>query len=346
MERRLSTFVDCSGLMIVALTLSFFLCLHVIDGSWEGFVQSTCLSPGHSCFCERPRDGLVRQPSNTYSNLAFTICGAAALSRGYRALATSKRKVSGKSPREGATASGEALRTAIGVNALSYTSAEEARDKVGEAFIIVFVLSCVILGFGSGLFHASLTFFGQILDNAGMYVVAGACAVYSFASVRLVRASPNSFLLPHHRLYVDWLLWTCVTVAVKVWLHMADIAGNLFGNFYFFFLIAFAFFSEVYARRVCYLRSEKGKLRYFFAATITFAVSFAVWLLDKKGVICYPDSVFQGHAVWHILDGFAAYFLFLYYLPIAIEAEKKKEIKGPGRLIGINCGIGLRYEIV
>lgn len=308
--------------------------------------MANCLQRGNQCFCERPRDGLIRQPSNTYSNLAFTICGAVALSRGYRALASTKRKADRKSAGVAAGTSGETMQKTIGVDTQYLTSTEEAREKVGEAFVIVFGLSCFILGFGSGLFHASLTFFGQVLDNAGMYVVVVACAVYSCASVRLERPNPKSLLLPHHRLYLDWIMWTTIAVAIKVWLNVTDIAGRTPGRVYFFTLIATAFFGEVYARRVCYMRREKGKLRYFFAATVTFAVSFAIWLLDHYGTICYPDSVFQGHAVWHILDGLAAYFLFSYYLPIAIEAEKKKDVKGPGRLIGVNCGIGLRYQVV
>ena len=348
MEARLSTFVDCSGFVIVGLTLALFLCLHIIDGSWEGFSPSTCLSRSSQCFCERPRAGLVRQPSNTYSNLAFTICGAAALSKGYRALVSSKRKGASTSKSEGPPADSKdpSIGRSIGARAEAYISMEESREKVGEAFIIVFALSCIILGFGSGLFHASLTFFGQILDNAGMYVVIIACAVYSKVSVQMERGGKHSFLLPHHQVYVDWLCWSTLAVCIKVWMHAADFAGNVFGRFYFFFFIVAGFLAEVYARRVCYMRKEKGNLKYFVAATVTFAVSFAVWIMDKNGTICYPDSLFQGHAVWHVLDGFAAYFIFLYYLPIAIEAEKKKEVKRAGRLVGVKCGVGLSYEVV
>ena len=128
--------------------------------------------------------------------------------------------------------------------------------------------------------------------------------------------------------------------------NLAKFATAIVGRFYFFFLIAVAFFLEVYARRVCYMRAQQGRLFYFFAAAGTFALAFGIWLLDILRIVCYPDSLFQGHALWHILDGLAAYFLYLYYLPIALDLDVKKDVKERDRLIGINCGCSFQYQLV
>lgn len=47
----------------------------------------------------------------------------------------------------------------------------------------------------------------------------------------------------------------------------------------------------------------------------TFAISFLIWNLSITGApLCNPQSWFQGHALWHILDAVALFFLFRFYV--------------------------------
>jgi hypothetical protein len=48
-------------------------------------------------------------------------------------------------------------------------------------------------------------------------------------------------------------------------------------------------------------------------------VAFAVWNASQHGV-CDPDSLVQGHAVWHLLGAAAAYFLFRAYAGETVRA--------------------------
>ena len=41
-------------------------------------------------------------------------------------------------------------------------------------------------------------------------------------------------------------------------------------------------------------------------------VAFGIWLLSTNGW-CDPDSIWQGHAAWHLLCAVAAYWLFRLY---------------------------------
>ena len=52
--------------------------------------------------------------------------------------------------------------------------------------------------------------------------------------------------------------------------------------------------------------------RYAAAAGAAMAIAFAIWNAANAG-LCDPQSLLQGHAVWHLLGAVAAYLLFRYY---------------------------------
>ena len=98
----------------------------------DGWRQATCLPT--DCFCEGLREGFVRQPSNTWSSLAFVMVAA------WVALRLQTRSTR--------------------IPALSGASGW------------LLVSSLAITGLGSAFYHASLTFAGQVLDVSGMYLIA------------------------------------------------------------------------------------------------------------------------------------------------------------------------------
>ena len=89
---------------------------------------------------------------------------------------------------------------------------------------------------------------------------------------------------------------------------MVDFSGNLaFG----------AFLSSLW----CWSGSTRTRnavaldLRWLVAAVGALALAFAVWNTAKTDRFgCFPDSLYQGHGVWHLLCAVSAYCLFRLYV--------------------------------
>ena len=64
-----------------------------------------------------------------------------------------------------------------------------------------------------------------------------------------------------------------------------------------------------------FARPRRSQVRtdYYVAGLIANIVAFTIWNLDQNGQLCAPDSLLQGHAVWHLLGAAALWFAFLYY---------------------------------
>ena len=57
------------------------------------------------------------------------------------------------------------------------------------------------------------------------------------------------------------------------------------------------------------LRSDRGA----DYAAASCAAAATIWILDRSDVLCMPTSIFQGHALWHLLCALAIFLLYFYY---------------------------------
>lgn len=218
------------------------------DG-WQGRPDG-CLVGGQ-CFCERDRGGWLRQPANTLSNLGFVAVGlgiAATLGRERRR---------GALPRAG-------------------------NRMTGTRFYPGFYAAVVaLLGPGSMALHASLTWWGSVLDLVSMNVFIG--FVFSYALVRWQGLGPGSFL-------ASFLALNAGLLAIKL--------GYGRGSEAFGAMALASLAIELQMRRSGRVHANG---RHLLGAAGAFLASFGVWLGSRNGgLLCDPDSWLQGHGVWHL----------------------------------------------
>ncbi len=137
---RLGTAVALGAALFGAMT---WLQLSSVD--WHGWAPATCM-PDH-CFCEHVRDGAVRQPANTWSNLGFVLVGLAILAA--------------------------PLRRGGGSNLA-------ARPTLN----LLYGITVVFLGVGSAIYHASMSFWGQWIDVMSMYLFPTFVGLYNLSRLR------------------------------------------------------------------------------------------------------------------------------------------------------------------
>jgi len=253
----------------VALYLAF------LAGGWlmlrAGLVEmDPCFSDdvGDLCYCERFRSGLIKQPANTWSNLAFAVVGFGVLAD----LAISPRR-------------------------------EDNRMRRERFYTAWYGLLALYLGPGSMVFHASYTWWAGILDGVAMYVWLSFVLVYNL--VRLFEVS---------RL-VAFSLWAAINVswfALRVTLPNEGSAVST-STLLFVTLLCVMLASNVAVLLRGRERVALSSHGWLGASLLCFGCGMAVWLQSGTGQpLCKPESLWQGHAAWHLCAALAVGALYLY----------------------------------
>ena len=251
------------GTALVAVALHW---LTHIEVDWTAWRPATCMPD--DCFCEALRSGWIRQPANTWSNLAFVLVGLLAA----------------RGPVQPVVGGAVAMRD----------------DPVVRG---LYGFTALVIGLGSWWYHASMTFAGQWIDVLGMYLLPTFLVCYN-----LLRAGR----LPRLAFLPAWLL-------VNGLLGVGLVVLPLWRRPVFGALLGLALLSEVVARRA--LRRRLAA-RYMLGALAALALAFGIWWLDLKHILCAPHSLFQGHALWHILCAMAAWWIWGYYASEAPETGR------------------------
>lgn len=162
------------------------------------------------------------------------------------------------------------------------------------------------LGIGSGAYHATLSFGGQWVDVMSMYLMPTFVILLNVSRVRPL-AFPTFLGL---YLGVNGVLGALLVTVPEARRYL--FAGVVVA------LIA----SEIWSRGKIRVARD-GRL--FAASAGALAVSFAIWNLDRGHIVCAPESLLQGHALWHLGCAACTGLLYLYYrseraLPAATPA--------------------------
>lgn len=244
---------------LVALAVAALLAAGA-DG-WSGRADD-CLVEGQ-CFCERDRGGRVRQPANTASNLGFVAAGLAI------AASLGRERRRGALPRPG--------------NPMT-----ETRFYPGFYAMLV-----AMLGPGSMALHASLLWWGSVLDLVSMNAFISFLVLYAWKRWRGL--SIHGFLLAYTALNL-------LLLGIKL--------GVGRGSEAFGVLAAATLWIELRIRRSGHLQADA---RWLTAGALVFVAGFGVWLASHNdGWLCAPDSWWQGHGLWHLTGAIAAFCFYQY----------------------------------
>lgn len=154
-------------------------------------------------------------------------------------------------------------------------------------------IMAVIVGLGSAFYHASLTFLGQFFDILGMYLMASFVLVYALQ--RLYHVSDRSSI--------------ALYIGLNVILTVLQILIPDLRRYTFAIVLILGLVVEfIYLRR-----NPTITARWLYVGLALFALAYGIWILDNSHTLCTPDSLLQGHAVWHVLGAIATGCLFLYY---------------------------------
>ncbi len=160
-------------------------------------------------------------------------------------------------------------------------------------------LAAIFLGFGSGVYHASLLPEWRLIDILGVYAV--------LYLLLLVGAGALSSRIANGP--VAWMLVVATWLAaIYTGIHRNDVrvAGfKLFDSTYVFVAaVAVGCVLMLLAARRATNRRALGRALGFFATTA--AISFTGGLGDRFGSFwANPDGWVQGHAVWHTFGAIA-----------------------------------------
>ena len=256
---------------LVLVTLILVWATQRVDSQiWSGWSESRELR--RPAYTERIHmDTVFRTRANTWSNLAYVLVGFYAFALGWRdwRSAGSKRRPY-----------------------LMETPAMSA----------AFGVACCYLGVGSGLFHASLTRFGQQLDVAAMYapllVLVAICIGHWIPKLPIgrlhsVSTSPVLILLVA---FTSWILFL-----YKWSMSSTVVLGTLIA------IVSLSCVSDQLRR--CPMLNE----RWLIGSCAALVAAVACRQLDIAGRFSGPDAWLQGHAWWHVLTSLSLACMLFYF---------------------------------
>lgn len=156
-------------------------------------------------------------------------------------------------------------------------------------------VAVIAIGITSLFFHVSLTQFGRWLDYMGMYAFTGFALLYSLT--RLFGWKGRTFAVLFLVLLVTFGL---------LWIGVPEIRRPLLGG-----LIVALILAEILAHGV--RRPLHIKTGIFLASLVCFIIAYAINMSDESGALCVPASLWQWHAVWHLLTAVSTGLLYVYY---------------------------------
>ena len=264
---------------VICAIASLGLYVGAAAAGWPG-EPNACLDGGN-CYCESVRSGPIAQPANTLSCLGFVIVGLW-----------------------------------IGLHA---DRARPARS--GDLFVddpllpAIYAAVAVFLGPGAMYFHGGMVEWGGVLDALSMYFFIFFVVAYDLT--RWLGRGRTFFLVAYFGPLGIATVWqtvmsgssipifaTAVTAAVLLEIALAVHAARAGARPV----------TDASPAERSRLRVIGGSRRWVVFGATCFGLAASVWLpAHTDGPLCFPDSLLQGHAAWHLLCALTVGAIYLHF---------------------------------
>jgi len=175
------------------------------------------------------------------------------------------------------------------------------RDRLELRFFVSYFM-LFLVGVGSTLFHMTLQYWGQMLDELPM--VYSSCAfIYSLKMIEEKKGESDK------RLVGLLIIYSFLFSAVYLTFPFPIIHQVLYG----IMIVIMIYLGLVHIVKT----RDTVSIKLFFGGVITFLVAFIMWNLDnhfcsslqtfRASAPAYISPISQLHGWWHILTGYATY---------------------------------------
>ncbi len=269
------------GVFVFALALIWINHRYQGQNVWQNWVESNEFRKPIYTEAIHAAD-LIRTQANTWSNLAYVLVGLYCIALGLR----DRRH-------------------------LSATHRNYVLDTPAMSFLMG--VACCYLGIGSGLFHASLTRWGQQLDVGAMYTPLLVCI-----AINLGRYLPRELRIQGNRKLpvLNALVASVVIVAALLYHHKWSMSASQVLSILILTVVAFSVVDCI-PKAIVPSRSTLHK-RWLVASLIALALAIFFRQTDVAGRFGTPDTLIQGHALWHLLTAASLGAMYLYYRSEAV----------------------------
>jgi hypothetical protein len=243
---------------------------------WQGWIESREFRKPSYTETIHAAD-LFRTRANTWSNLAYVLVGFYCI--------------------------------ALGMHDRAHASATRRNYVLDTpAMSILMGVACCYLGIGSGLFHASLTRWGQQLDVGAMYAPLLVCIAINWG-----RYLPRIWRLNAKVTMPVWsmLIASVVLIAAVLYHYKWSMSSSQVMPLHILTVIAFAIADSIPPPRG--LHRSRLQKRWLLIAFVSLALAISFRQLDVAGRFGTPDTFLQGHALWHLLTAASLGAMYMYY---------------------------------
>ena len=185
----------------------------------------------------------------------------------------------------------------IGLNDFKNNNIQNRLEQF-PALSVLMGCSLIYLSFGSAFFHASLTYMGQRVDMNGTYsisiVLFGIALYYVLTKIEF---SEN--------VKKGWVVFLILSILafIKIALLISSTT----------FLSGMILIQTLLVLIIYFQNRKEKSLILAILSLILMIIAVKIRTLDVQKVDCDPNSLYQGHSVWHLLTAMSSFCSYAFF---------------------------------